>query len=647
MQRRTGRESVTRILEPSSYTRTVTTPSRPLLGSTIDDRYQVDEFVARGGMATVFRATDLRLERTVALKVMHRSLAEDHDFVMRFVREARSAAQLTHPSIVAVYDQGEADGFVYLTMEYIQGQTLRDLLQDRQRLTPTQALAVLEPVLDALEAAHTAGFAHRDIKPENVLLATDGRVKVADFGLARAIVTTNTTGLTQGLLIGTVAYLAPEQVERGHADARTDVYSAGILLYESVVGQPPFSGETPMSVAYQHVHSHVPTPSTIRPELPTEIDELVGVATQQSPESRYKDAADFADHLRKARLNLAISDREGGTKTSEGDSSHHTVILDREASTVTVSPRATNPLLPASVAGAAASSPAGLAAGQSATVTSVNVDSPSPNTMAGPSGGPWVSPSSAADAVTPTQEPPPTTPGGAQLKKRAPRRFRILIAALILALLGTAVGFGAWAYTNSQIVTVPTLVGMTPTAANAALEPEGLILNVTGENFSTSVPEGSILSTNPAAGAQIRPGDTIAATTSAGPQLVDIPKVVGKKQAKAESNLRALGFTSTASKEFSSSVPTGRVISSTPKQEKTVRVGTEVSLVVSKGPPPVTVPNVVGSSRDDAVAELRALGLKPVVQNRLPVVVISRVYSQDPGPGSVVPRGTTITITLV
>jgi len=218
---------------------------------------------------------------------------------------------------------------------------------------------------------------------------------------------------------------------------------------------------------------------------------------------------------------------------------------------------------------------------------------------------------------------------------------------LVLALLGTAVGFGAWAYTNSQIVTVPTVVGMTPTAANAALEPEGLTLAVTGENFSTSVPEGSILSTNPAAGAQIRLGDTVAATTSAGPQLVDIPKVVGKKQAKAESNLRALGFTSTASEEFSSSVPTGRVISSTPKQEKTVRVGTEVSLVVSKGPPPVTVPNVVGSSRDDAVAELRALGLKPIVRNQLPVVVIGRVYSQDPGPGAVVPRGTTITITLV
>ena len=197
----------------------VTVHNQPLIGATIDARYRVDAFVARGGMATVYRATDLRLDRTVALKVMHGSLAEDHEFVARFVREARAAAQLSHPAIVGVFDQGEADGFVYLAMEYVDGQTLRDVLKKRGRLTPLEALSVIEPVLEALNAAHNGGFAHRDIKPENVLISTDGRVKVADFGLARAIVTSETSGLTQGLLIGTVAYLAPEQVERGVADA--------------------------------------------------------------------------------------------------------------------------------------------------------------------------------------------------------------------------------------------------------------------------------------------------------------------------------------------------------------------------------------------------------------------------------------------
>jgi len=600
-------------------------------------------------MATVFRATDLRLERTVALKVMHGSLAEDHDFVARFVREARSAAQLSHSSIVAVYDQGEANGFVYLAMEFVQGQTLRDLLQERQRLTPTQALAVLEPVLDALEAAHTAGFAHRDIKPENVLLAADGRVKVADFGLARAIVATNATGLTQGLLIGTVAYLAPEQVERGHADARTDVYSAGILLYESVVGQTPFSGATPMSVAYQHVHSHVPVPSAIRPELPPEIDELVRIATQQSPDSRYRDAADFADHLRSARQTLAAGLPAASTEEhgQPSDESNRTVILDRQSSTVTVGLWSTDPLPKAAGAGAAAAAAtarAGETAGTYPTLISPLAGESPADAMVGPPGGPWVSSSAAPSAaVGPPSEPTDESPSSA----RKPRRFRILIAALVLALLGTTVGFGAWAYTNSQLVTAPTLVGMTPAAANAALEPDGLVLSVTGEDFSTSVPEGSILSTDPSAGTQMRRGDTIAATTSAGPQLVDVPKVIGKRQKKAETNLRALGFVSTATEEFSDSVTAGRVISVTPKQGNTVPVGTEVSLVVSKGPPPVTVPNVVGSSRDDAVAELQGLGLTPVVQNQLPVVVIGRVYSQSPAPGSSVPRGSTVTITLV
>ncbi len=601
-------------------------------------------------MATVFRATDLRLERTVALKVMHGSLAEDHDFVARFVREARSAAQLSHSSIVAVYDQGEADGFVYLAMEYVQGQTLRDLLSDRQRLTPTQALAVLEPVLDALRAAHTAGFAHRDIKPENVLLATDGRVKVADFGLARAIVTTNATGLTQGLLIGTVAYLAPEQVERGHADARTDVYSAGILLYECVVGQTPFTGATPMSVAYQHVHSQVPAPSSIRPELPPEVDALVRMATQQSPEKRYSDAASFADHLRAARRTLNDQTTTGrSSEDNQSEHADHTVVLDRESATVAVGFLATDPQKGAGSFASSTAPPAPKPPQANPTLIAP-IDPPGPDAepLIGPADGPWVTTRSPMTPLPAAGQPPVTPPGDDQTPKpRRPRRFRVLVAALVLALLGTAVGVGAWAYTNSQIVTMPAVVGMTPTAANAALEPDGLTLDVTGADFSTAVPEGAILRTEPTAGAQIRRGDTVAATTSAGPQLVDVPKLAGKKIAKAESNLRALGFTSTATEEFSTTVEIGRVISSAPKQGKTVPVGTEVALVVSKGPPPVTVPNVVGSSRDDAIAELRALGLKPVVQNQLPVVVISRVYSQDPAPGSVIPLGSTVTITLV
>ncbi len=633
----------------------MTVHSQPLIGSTIDGRYRVDAFVARGGMATVYRATDLRLDRTVALKVMHGSLAEDHDFVARFVREARSAAQLSHPAIVAVFDQGESDGFVYLAMEYVDGQTLRDVLKKRGRLTPVEALAVVEPVLEALDAAHKGGFAHRDIKPENVLISSDGRVKVADFGLARAIVTTSQTGLTQGLLIGTVAYLAPEQVEHGTADARTDVYSAGIVLYECLVGQTPFTGETPMSVAYQHVHGTVPAPSTIRADIPGSVDELVLTATAQKPTKRYADAADFANSLRAVRALLP-------TSTAKQGAENRTVILDRTESTVTVGPWTTTPVPPApgAVPTGASAAAAAAAVGGAAAGATTNVVPPPPPDLQGPPGGPWVSttgPTQTTIQPAPTGILPPPPDGSgvvpptasttADSGPRRPRKFRILAAALVLALIGLSAGFGTWAYTRSQLVTVPALVGMTPAAAKEALTPNDVSLTVAGEDFSTTVPKGAILATTPSAGATIKRGDTITARTSAGPQMVKLPKVVGTKQAKAEANLRALGLTSTATEEFSESFATGLVVSSTPKSGTSVQVGTAVALVISKGPPPVTVPSVVTMDRNSAVARLKSLGLKVVVRNQLPVVVVGRVYSQDPAPDTVVPKGTTVTITLV
>ena len=619
----------------------VTVHNQPLIGATIDARYRVDAFVARGGMATVYRATDLRLDRTVALKVMHGSLAEDHEFVARFVREARAAAQLSHPAIVGVFDQGEADGFVYLAMEYVDGQTLRDVLKKRGRLTPLEALSVIEPVLEALNAAHNGGFAHRDIKPENVLISTDGRVKVADFGLARAIVTSETSGLTQGLLIGTVAYLAPEQVERGVADARTDVYSAGIVLYESIVGQTPFTGETPMSVAYQHVHAHVPAPSTIRPEIPAEVDELVLTATKQDPNKRFADASDFASGLRTVRALLPV-DSQGAT------AENRTVILDRTESTVTVGPWTTTPV-PLHLAlrlrllrrpldqrptccllrvCRAPWRPLGRYRGGETTVEQLPAPEPEPETAPMPA---------QATSHLPTD----------RAQRRRPRRFRILIAALVLALIGITAGVGAWAYTKSQIVTVPSLVGMTPADAKATLAPNDVSLTVAGEDFSASVPKGAILLTDPAAGTTIKRGETVTARTSAGPQTVALPKVTGLKQAKAEANLRAIGLTAQSSEEFSDSVAAGVVMSSNPKTGAVVEVGSAVSLVVSKGPPPVTVPSVVAMDRASAVAKLQSLGLKVSVRNQLPVVVVGRVYSQNPSPGTVIPKGSTVTITLV
>ena len=246
----------------------------PLIGQVIDGRYEVRSLIARGGMATVYEAVDLRLDRTIALKIMHPHFAHDEAFVARFEREAKAAARLTHGHVVGVYDQGRDGENVYLAMELVRGRTLRDILRQYGPLTPEQAMVFLDPILEALAAAHAAGFVHRDIKPENVLVSHDGRVKVADFGLARAL-SSGTQSVTQGMIIGTVAYLSPEQVEKGEADGRSDLYAAGILLFEMVTGQVPHEGESPLSIAYQHVNSDVPPPSSLRPGIPVEVDALV------------------------------------------------------------------------------------------------------------------------------------------------------------------------------------------------------------------------------------------------------------------------------------------------------------------------------------------------------------------------------------
>src|SRR3954447_4539184 len=251
------------------------TLSDPLVDRLLDGRYAIEARLARGGMASVYLATDIRLERRVAVKVMHAALAEDPDSVARFNREARAAARLSHPAAVSVYDQGTDDGHVFLVMEYVAGATLREVLRDRSRLTAGEAVAVMDHVLAALGAAHAAGLVHRDIKPENVLVTPDGRVKVADFGLARAIAGTTLTG-DDGALLGTAAYVAPEQVRDGVADARSDVYSAGILFFELLTGTPPFSGDSAVNVAYRHMNEDVPAPSSRAPGIPAELDVVVG-----------------------------------------------------------------------------------------------------------------------------------------------------------------------------------------------------------------------------------------------------------------------------------------------------------------------------------------------------------------------------------
>src|SRR5689334_438508 len=289
-----------------------------LIGTTIDGRYRITGRVARGGMATVYTAVRDRLERTVALKIIHPSQATNVHFVDRFTDEAKTIARLTHPNVVAVYDQGRHQGLPYLVMEFVQGSTLRDLLTERRRLNPVEALAILEQMLSAIAAAHRAGLVHRDVKPENVLVAAapsggaanlvDAVVKVADFGLARAV---EASGVDDsGQLMATVAYVAPELVTDGHADARTDVYSAGIVLYEMLTGKVPFDGDEPVEVAWQHVDNDVPAPSSLVRGLPSVLDDLVGRATRRDPGARPTDASAFLAEVQVVRDDLGAANVE-------------------------------------------------------------------------------------------------------------------------------------------------------------------------------------------------------------------------------------------------------------------------------------------------------------------------------------------------
>src|SRR3984957_1699089 len=285
-----------------------TTLSAPI-GQLLDGRYLVESQIARGGMATVYLARDVRLDRTVALKIAHPELARDQEFVDRFISEARSVARLSSPNVVAVFDQGSTGDLHYIAMEYVPGPTLRQLLNARTRLAPREALDIIERVLAGLGAAHDAGIIHRDVKPENVLLGNGTSVKVADFGLARAA--SGVSHTRTGLLIGTAAYLAPEQVAANSSDERTDVYAAGVMLFEMLTGVQPHTGETPLAVAYKHVNAVVPAPSTVNPDLPSALDALVALGTSRDPELRPADAKHYLRAVTEVRQGLPIADLPG------------------------------------------------------------------------------------------------------------------------------------------------------------------------------------------------------------------------------------------------------------------------------------------------------------------------------------------------
>lgn len=597
---------------------TDSTLTDPLVGRVVDARYRVVARLARGGMATVYEAIDVRLERTVALKVMHPALADDAEFVARFVREARAAARLSHPNVVAMFDQGTDGDLVYLVMEYVPSLNLREVLRDRGHLTVEESFDVMEPVLSALAAAHAAGIVHRDVKPENVLLAQDGRVLVADFGLARAT-SSVTSATTQGVLIGTVAYLAPEQVERGIADPRSDVYAAGIVLYEMLTGAPPFAGETPLSVAYQHVNGVVPRPSATA-DVPEAVDALLAGATQRDADGRYSDAGRFLDALRATRSRLDLPAYSAGPTTSP-----------RALNDTLVVPRTPHGAAP--VAGPAIATP-------DRHTQALSLDDAADLGPDGPDG---------VDIHGRPERGTPRAPAAALKARRRARRRRGLVALLLVIALGVAVGFLAFDLGNGKQVDVPAVATLDQDDANAKLRAAGFV-PVAGERvFSETVAKGDVIRTSPRGGEGADEGSEVVMTISKGPERYDVPAVEGVALNKARDRITGAHLAvGDVKRQYSDTVRTDAVIAVSPAPGRSVKPDTVVDLVVSRGPAPVDVPNVVGSTRSAATSKLTKAGLKlgDVREQHSEAVARGVVISQSPGKGTSVLRGDAVDLVV-
>ncbi|MET7801979.1 Stk1 family PASTA domain-containing Ser/Thr kinase [Streptomyces decoyicus] len=575
-----------------------TTLQDPLVGQLLDGRYRVQARIAAGGMATVYQAMDTRLDRVLALKVMHPGLATDGAFVDRFIREAKSVARLSHPNVVGVFDQGTDGTYVYLAMEYVAGCTLRDVLRERGALQPRAALDILEPILAALGAAHRAGLVHRDMKPENVLIGDDGRVKVADFGLVRAV-DTNTTAST-GSVLGTVSYLAPEQLEHGTADARVDVYACGVVLYEMLTGGKPHTGGTVAQILYQHLHEDVLPPSGLVPGLAPQLDELIALACSRDPQQRPQDAVALLSRAQEARAQLTDAQLD---------------IVPPEAKE-----------LPAGGAGAGD--------GSERTDVIPRTDDAELNRTSR-----LEVPSD--EQTTRLRPVPAAAPRGGLLQRR---RLATLIAAVLLVL---GAGAGVWYINFGQFTTVPAVLDMTQAKAEKTLRDDGLGVKVV-RGFSSNVERGHVMKTDPGNGKQIRGTGTVTLTISRGPNIVTIPDLSGTPVADAKRKLRDRGLIpGTVTRDFNDEVAKGSVIRTDPPAGTKRRPDTAVGLTISRGTS-IEVPGVLGNDRTDAIAALRAAGLQVRFADQ-PVFSTQdkgTVARQTPDEGGKLGKGETVTLTL-
>ena len=572
-----------------------------LTGELIDNRYQLQRVVASGGMATIYHALDLRLDRQVAVKIMHPHLANDEDFVGRFIREAKAAAALAHPNIVAIQDQGWNEGgvpAVFIVMEYIEGFTLRDVIIEQGALGVTESLRYFAPIISAMSAAHKNGILHRDIKPENILISKDGRVKVADFGLAKGPQLGATLTVESSVILGSVSYLSPEQVQRGLSDMRSDVYSLGIVLFEMLTGKKPFDGESPIQIAYKHVNENVVAPSSLNPSIPPELDEIVLRATANNPDKRFKDAGVMHEQILALLTKLDPNKRQMSLELDipipKGPKGKASKKKREKPGKFDIMKNITTQL-----------------------------DLKRGNVMRESSG---------------------TTKGRHKVSTRVKRNRAI---ALLIVLIIVAASWYRISGPGNKIV-IPSLAGMTQTQAAKAVAELGLKVDVTQKVFSEDVPKGKVITSDPAGGGRVEIAGTVHLIVSKGKDRIEVPDLVGLTLESAAALLKSSNLkVGRVSEKYNYTLEAGLIIDGNPSSGSPVRKDSSVDLMISQGPEQVELTNYQGKTSDQAQSELTEAGLiassKYEYSDTIP---IGTVISQTPSDVSTVGKGETITLVI-
>ena len=575
-------------------------------------RYEVRSLIGRGGMAEVHLGFDTRLSRVVAIKMLRRDLALDSIFQARFRREAQSAASLNHPNIVAVYDTGEeivsdatnrSLAIPYIVMEYVEGHTVKELISDGTAVPINEAIEIVSGVLSALQYSHANHLVHRDIKPGNIMLTPEGKVKVMDFGIARALTDSQATMTQTNAVVGTAQYLSPEQARGETVDERSDLYSTGVVLFELLTGRPPFKGDSAVAVAYQHVEQIPPTPSSILSDIPDSLDRVVLKALAKNRDDRYRSAAEMLSDLQRVARGMDVG-------APPADS------------------WATEVLPSAGLVGARAAVPAAT------------------STVSAPAAG---------VSSTSTSLPAVSSDGDAASKAAAARKRRtaIIMTLVVIALL--LIGGSVWALSRSaatpEAVSVPNVVGLSQADAKSQIEAAGLEWELNPEKVaSDTVDKDAVASTDPAGGAQAEKGSTVRVTISSGPDSVTLPdNLVGMSPDEARQAVEALGlkWEVNSSKVASDTVAEGKVAQTNPSPGSKVKAGQTITAYLSSGSDQVEVPDLVGMSQDQARSALKAVGLE--LGNVTTVDSDKdkdRIVSQDPETGSKVKKGTTIAVSI-